>query len=112
MCTLVGIAHKLLFMLCANNLPCPTAPCFVPHACATFIVYYSAPRRACLVQTKFPLADDNQTQLKTDIGHRLIRLIDKIHQGQALPAWENKDICQYCSLMNLCRCGTWQGKSQ
>lgn len=60
------------------------------------------------VQSKYVIADEALSQLKRDIAQRLITLVDKMRQGQPLPAWENKDICQYCSMINLCRCGTWQ----
>ena len=71
-------------------------------------VFYLELGKAGDVHTKFPLADESLSQLKTDVGQRLIELVDNMRQGTPLPAWENKDICQYCSMINLCRCGTWQ----
>ena len=75
---------------------------------ATQQVFYLNLAKANEVQSKFPLADDLLAQLKSDIGQRLIELVEKMRQGEALPAWENKDICQYCSMATLCRVGTWQ----
>lgn len=71
-------------------------------------VFYLNLGKAGEVQSKFTLAEDNLSQLKTDIGQRLIELVNNMRQGQALPAWENKDVCQYCSMTTLCRVGTWQ----
>ena len=56
----------------------------------------------------FPQSGEALQQLTQDIGTRLQQLMQQIHDGQALPAWENKDVCKYCEMSTLCRVSGWE----
>ncbi len=71
-------------------------------------VFYLPVGRAGEVEEKFPVAEDTLRTLSHDIAQRLLDIVTQIHNGQTLPAWENPDVCRYCDMINLCRCGTWQ----
>jgi ATP-dependent helicase/nuclease subunit B len=60
------------------------------------------------VKRKVTIADDSLPSLKSDIEQRLLQLVDAMQSGRGLPAWENDKVCQYCNMITLCRCGTWQ----
>ncbi|MBI1422948.1 MAG: Dna2/Cas4 domain-containing protein [Gammaproteobacteria bacterium] len=59
-------------------------------------------------ESKFPQSGEALQQLTADIRDRLQQLMQQIHAGQSLPAWENKDICKYCDMSTLCRVGGWE----
>ena len=56
----------------------------------------------------FPQSGETLQQLTADIGSRLQQLMQQLRDGQALPAWENKDACKYCEMSTLCRVGGWE----
>ncbi len=56
----------------------------------------------------FPQQGESLQQLTEDIRARLQQLMQQLHAGQALPAWENKDTCKYCDMSTLCRVGGWE----
>jgi len=56
----------------------------------------------------FPQSGDSLQQLTADIRTRLQQLMQQLHTGQPLPAWENKDVCKYCEMSTLCRVGGWE----
>ena len=56
----------------------------------------------------FPQSGETLQQLTDDIRTRLQQLMQQIHAGQPLPAWENKDACKYCDMTTLCRVGSWE----
>jgi len=56
----------------------------------------------------FPLAPDELSELANNVLERLKEMVEEIGQGHELPAWENSKVCQYCDMITLCRCGTWQ----
>lgn len=55
----------------------------------------------------FPQSGEALQRLTQAVGTRLQELIQALHEGQNLPAWENKDSCQYCDMRGLCRVGAW-----
>ncbi len=57
---------------------------------------------------KFPQTGDELAELTQQVGKRLQTIIQQLHQGQALPAWENEHSCKYCDMTNLCRMGGWE----
>lgn len=71
-------------------------------------VYYLPVGNSGEVKIRFPIAEQGLTSLKVDIEKRLLDMVEQMRAGEALPAWENQDICEYCSMITLCRCGTWQ----
>lgn len=50
-------------------------------------------------------ADVNR--LAADVGARLAKLHDAMHEGAALPAHGVDDVCQYCEVAGLCRRKHW-----
>jgi len=59
-------------------------------------------------KTIFPQHGESLQQLTEAIRARLQQLMQQIQEGQALPAWENKDTCKYCDMRTLCRVGGWE----
>lgn len=55
----------------------------------------------------FPQEGEALQQLTHDIGARLQDLMQQIRGHQPLPAWEDKQTCQYCDMATLCRVGGW-----
>lgn len=60
------------------------------------------------VKTTFKLEGPGLHDLRNDIGERLVKLARQIQTGHSMPAWEDDDVCRYCDMIGLCRCGTWQ----
>jgi len=60
------------------------------------------------VKRQFPVTEQGLVSLKHDTEKRLLDIVEQMRTGQSLPAWENQDVCEYCSMISLCRCGTWQ----
>ncbi len=56
----------------------------------------------------FPLKSEELSDLAEKVLGRLNDMISEMEQGHALPAWENTKVCQYCDMITLCRCGSWQ----
>lgn len=56
----------------------------------------------------FPLDKEELSELATNVQNRLETMINQMEAGHELPAWENSKVCQYCDMITLCRCGTWQ----
>jgi len=59
-------------------------------------------------ETMFPLKSEELSELAGKVLGRLEDMLSEIAQGHELPAWENTKACQYCDMITLCRCGTWQ----
>lgn len=57
---------------------------------------------------KFPQTGDDLTELTRQVGTRLQTIMQQLHHGQPLPAWEDEDSCKFCDMANLCRMGSWE----
>ena len=55
----------------------------------------------------FPLTEEQLSQLSQAIGERLSLLVQQLSQQGKLPAWEDDNVCRYCDMVSLCRCGSW-----
>ncbi len=49
------------------------------------------------------LQDDELASLRTQTRQRLTALIEALHDGEALPAWGDRQTCQYCRFSGICR---------
>ena len=59
-------------------------------------------------ESKFAQSGEALQALTQAIGARLQHLMQALHAGQPLPAWEHKDTCHYCDMRGLCRVGAWE----
>lgn len=52
---------------------------------------------------------ENQELLKTvdQNRHRLLAVMDQLHQGHEAPAWGSVDVCKHCKMDVLCRKQAW-----
>jgi len=60
---------------------------------------------------RFPQTGDELHKLTQQIGDRLQSIMQQLHDGQPLPAWETDESCKYCDMTNLCRMGGWDETS-
>lgn len=60
----------------------------------------------------FPQTDENLQRLTQAVGDRLRQLMQQLHEGASLPAWEDEESCRYCEARQLCRVGGWQDEKR
>ena len=53
------------------------------------------------------LQDDELTDTVENAKHRLTEMNKLMKQGIGLPAWGDKNVCQYCQMKGLCRFKQW-----
>lgn len=64
------------------------------------------------VRSISPLSGEELSQLRDAARERLIRILESVAAGTALPAWGDPDTCARCQMAGLCRRQTWDGPVQ
>ena len=72
------------------------------------VLYLSLDESNGAVKAKASLECENLDSLTHDVRDRLLKTIDLMQQGQALPAWGDEHTCSYCDFVGLCRKKVWE----